>query len=74
MNDFFDSLKGIKDELIKEQKDNKPPKKPNLNRDEFKDIFTEPGEIEMLDAKERRLKDEFMEFIKYSDIKKIERD
>lgn len=78
MNDFFDSLKGIKDELVKKQKDNKQlaPKKPKPkpNRDEFKDIFTEPDEIEMPDIKEHRLKDEFMEFIKHSDIKKIERD
>ncbi|EAJ0344483.1 hypothetical protein YZ08_00780 [Campylobacter fetus] len=78
MNDFFDSLKNIKNELVKEQKSQeiKVPKKPKLNpnRDEFKDIFAEPNEIEMPDAKEHRLKDEFLEFIKHSDVKKLERD
>ncbi|AII14800.1 hypothetical protein CIG1485E_0962 [Campylobacter iguaniorum] len=76
MNDFFDSLKDIKSDLVKEQKQKKQvaPKKPkpNPNRDEFKDIFKEPNEIEMPDAKEHRLKDEFLDFIKFADVKKID--
>ena len=69
--DFLDSLKEIKGQMVKEQKAQasvaKP--KPNPNRDEFKDIFSEP---EVIADKEARLRDEFMEFIKYSDIKKLD--
>ena len=61
----------IKGQMVKEQKAqtlvSKP--KPNPNRDEFKDIFSEP---EVIADKEARLRDEFMEFIKYSDIKKLD--
>ena len=47
------------------------PTKSNPNRDEFKDIFTSDDEETPAD-KEARLRDEFMEFIKYSDIKKLD--
>ena len=66
--DFLDSLKEIKGNMLKEQQPPKP--KPNPNRDEFKDIFTNDEETPA--DKEARLRDEFMEFIKYSDIKKLE--
>lgn len=69
--DFLDSLKEIKGQMVKEQKAQTPVSKlkPNPNRDEFKDIFSEP---EVIADKEARLRDEFMEFIKYSDIKKLD--
>ncbi|MDY5519201.1 hypothetical protein [Campylobacter lanienae] len=67
--DFLDSLKEIKGNMLKEQQPPKP--KPNPNRDEFKDIFTSDDEETPAD-KEARLRDEFMEFIKYSDIKKLD--
>lgn len=69
--DFLDSLKEIKGQMVKEQKAQTPVSKPksNPNRDEFKDIFSEP---EVIVDKEARLRDEFMEFIKYSDIKKLD--
>lgn len=69
--DFLDSLKEIKGQMVKEQKAQTPVSKPksNPNRDEFKDIFFEP---EVIADKEARLRDEFMEFIKYSDIKKLD--
>lgn len=75
--DFLDSLKEIKGQMVKEQKAQAPrPKpKPNPNRDEFKDIFIEPKDLENFENpqdKEARLRDEFMEFIKYSDIKKLD--
>lgn len=62
--DFLDSLKEIKGNMLKEQQPPKP------NRDEFKDIFTSDDEAPA--DKEARLRDEFMEFIKYSDIKKLD--
>lgn len=73
MNDFFDSLKDIKSQMVKEQKTTqnvaKPKKatKQNPNRDEFKDIFKD----ESLLDKETRLKDEFSEFIKHANVRKI---
>ncbi|WP_086297141.1 hypothetical protein [Campylobacter devanensis] len=67
--DFLDSLKEIKGQMVKEQKAQTPVSKPNPNRDEFKDIFSES---EVIADKEARLRDEFMEFIKYSDIKKLD--
>ena len=66
--DFLDSLKEIKGNLLKEQQTPKPESNPN--RDEFKDIFTNDEETPA--DKEARLRDEFMEFIKYSDIKKLD--
>lgn len=67
--DFLDSLKEIKGQMVKEQKVQAPVSKPKPNRDEFKDIFIESQEPA---DKEARLRDEFMEFIKYSDIKKLD--
>lgn len=75
--DFLDSLKDIKKDMIKEQKAiNSPkqkPKKTNPNRDEFKDIFKEDLDFanENISEREKRLKDEFAEFVKFADIKKI---
>ncbi|WP_096027834.1 hypothetical protein [Campylobacter lanienae] len=66
--DFLDSLKEIKGNMLKEQQSPKP--KPKPNRGEFKDIFTSDDEAPA--DKEARLRDEFMEFIKYSDIKKLD--
>ncbi|MCR8696941.1 MULTISPECIES: hypothetical protein [Campylobacter] len=63
--DFLDSLKEIKGNMLKEQK--ATPKQSNPNKDEIKDIFDEDPV-----HKEARLRDEFMEFIKYSDIKKLD--
>ena len=65
--------------MLKEQKAvamSKPkPKKPNPNRDEFKDIFKDDLEadfsVESVDERENRLKDEFEQFIKHAGIKKI---
>ncbi|WP_096019552.1 hypothetical protein [Campylobacter lanienae] len=68
--DFLDSLKEIKGNMLKEQQSPKPKPKPKPNRDEFKDIFTSDEETPA--DKEARLRDEFMEFIKYSDIKKLD--
>lgn len=68
--DFLDSLEEIKGNMLKEQQPPKPKPKPNPNRDEFKDIFTSDDEAPA--DKEARLRDEFMEFIKYSDIKKLD--
>ncbi len=68
--DFLDSLKEIKGNMLKEQQPPKPNPKPNPNRDEFKDIFT--SDEETPEGKEARLRDEFMEFIKYLDIKKLD--
>ncbi|MBE2986023.1 hypothetical protein CCAL13119_00980 [Campylobacter sp. RM13119] len=60
MNDFFDSLKDIKKELVKEQGVSlKPQKDPqNAKQDAIK-------------HKQDRLKDEFLSYIKNSDIRKI---
>ena len=69
MNDFFDSLKDIKSQMIKDQKATSKPKKvaSNPNKDEFKEIFKD----ESLQDKETRLKDEFSEFVKHANVKKI---
>lgn len=71
MNDFFESLQEIKKELKKEQKQKELPKKPkpNPNRDEFREIFKD--EEENLGDKEARLQDEFLNFIKHCDVRKI---
>lgn len=72
MNDFFDSLKEIKKEL---QKDVKPArkiiKKPNPNRDEFKDIFKNEENEKRSKDKLENLKDEFLKYAGYNNIKKI---
>lgn len=84
MNDFFDSLKDIKSQMVKEQKAAAPaPKKAkrNPNRDEFRDIFKDEDSNlssesyvelgESADAKEARLKDEFSAFIAHAGVRKI---
>ena len=56
--------------MVKEQKAvSKPQKsaKPNPNRDEFKDIFKD----ESIDDRQTRLQDEFSEFVKHANVKKI---
>lgn len=58
MNDFFTDLKDIKSEMMKNSK---------LN-DKKKALDKKP---ELVIDKEKSLKDEFLEFIKYSDVKKI---
>ncbi|MBP3208181.1 MAG: hypothetical protein J6M21_08010 [Campylobacter sp.] len=75
--DFLDSLKDIKKDMLKEQKASvaPKPKKPNPNRDEFKDIFKDDLEADFssedIQTRENRLKDEFEEFIKHAGVKKI---
>lgn len=75
MNDFFESLKDIKKELAKkDQKEIKKAKKSNPNPNEFKEIF-EDEEFDLakesIGARQKRLKDEFQEYVKHCDIKKI---
>ena len=55
--------------MIKDQKATTKPKKvaSNPNKDEFKEIFKD----ESLQDKETRLKDEFSEFVKHANVKKI---
>ncbi|MDL0089738.1 hypothetical protein [Campylobacter gastrosuis] len=57
MNDFFESLKEIKKEMTKVQK--APEKKP-ISKDEA------------IALKEKKLRDEFLAYIKNSDIKKLD--
>ncbi|MDO5046178.1 hypothetical protein [Campylobacter sp.] len=61
MNDFFESLKDIKKEMIKEQgvAPKKEVKKQAISKEEA------------IAHKEQMLRDEFMKYIKDSDIKKI---
>lgn len=70
MNDFFDSLKEIKKELTKETKQIVKKSKPNPNRDEFKDIFKDEQDIQNLNKFEN-LKDDFLKYVGYNNIKKI---
>ncbi|QCD45202.1 hypothetical protein [Campylobacter mucosalis] len=64
MNDFFDSLKEIKKELVKEQgADTKKIQKAE-KRQEF-------SKEEAIAHKEDKLRDEFLAYIKNSDIRKI---
>lgn len=70
MNNFFDNLKDIKKDMIKKEKVNETKdKKPNPNRDEFKDIFKD--EEESLELKKERLQDEFKKYVEFSKVKKI---
>ncbi|GEM_PF-565402 len=59
-------------------------KKRNPNRDEFRDIFVDPSEEELraedaaarehteaLRRKEERLQNEFLEFVKFANVRKI---
>lgn len=57
MNDFFQSLNEIKKEMIKEQK---APEKKVISKDEA------------IALKEKKLRDEFLAYIKNSDIKKLD--
>ncbi|WP_103589814.1 hypothetical protein [Campylobacter concisus] len=61
MNDFFDSLKEIKKELTKEQTNAKKPQKEAI-------YYTKE---EAILHKENKLKNEFAEYIKGQDIRKI---
>lgn len=55
MNDFFDDLKAIKKDMVKE----------NDKKEEF-DLAKES-----VKAREKRLQDDFLEYMRISDIKKI---
>lgn len=61
MNDFFDSLKDIKKEMIKElgAEPKKEVKKHTVSKEEA------------IAHKEQTLRDEFMKYVKNSDIRKI---
>lgn len=61
MNDFFDSLKEIKKELTKEQTNTKKPQKEAISCTKEEAIL----------HKENKLKNEFVEYIKGQDIRKI---
>lgn len=63
--DFLDSLKNIKKEMQTHIKDIKKEKKQN-KQEKFLD-----KEMQEIFLKEEKLQDEFSEFIKNSDIKKI---
>ncbi|MBR8463922.1 hypothetical protein KDD93_04945 [Campylobacter sp. faydin G-24] len=63
MNDFFDSLKEIKKELTKEQ-NTKNTKQKSQNATTF-------SKEDAIAQKQERLKDEFLSYIKDSDIRKI---
>lgn len=73
--DFFDSLKSIKKEMQTHSKEQKNLK--NSNKNFNKEIKTQPPEMnldkEMQEVflKQEKLQDEFLEFIKNADIKKI---
>ena len=61
MNDFFDSLKEIKKELTKEQGEIKKTQKEAVSH----------TKEEAISHKENKLKNEFAEYIKGQDIRKI---
>ncbi|WP_103588242.1 hypothetical protein [Campylobacter concisus] len=61
MNDFFDSLKEIKKELTKEQGEVKKTQKEAVSH----------TKEEAISYKENKLKNEFAEYIKGQDIRKI---
>ena len=61
MNDFFDSLKEIKKELTKEQGEIKKTQKEAVSHTNEEAIL----------YKENKLKNEFAEYIKGQDIRKI---
>ncbi|QCD52685.1 hypothetical protein [Campylobacter sp. RM16192] len=61
MNDFFDSLRDIKKEMIKEQ--TVAPKKESKKQAVSKE--------EAIAHKEEMLREEFLKYVKDSDIKKI---
>ena len=61
MNDFFDSLKEIKKELTREQGVAKKPQKEAASHTKEEAIL----------HKEQKLRDEFLAYTKYSNIRKI---
>lgn len=63
MNDFFDSLKEIKKELVKEQGGEKKPAKTAT-----KEILSKE---EIIAQKEQQLALEFLNYIKHSDVRKF---
>ncbi|NLY03553.1 MAG: hypothetical protein GXZ15_01730 [Campylobacter sp.] len=73
MNDFFDDLKEIKKDMLKSSK--KVESKSCLdenskdNDSSFKEVFDLSKES--VEAREKRLKDEFLEYTKDADIKRI---
>ena len=71
--DFFDSLKSIKKEMQTHSKEQKSPK--NSNKKDMKhfneEIKTQPPEMNLDKEMQEKLQDEFLEFIKNADIKKI---
>ncbi|EAI3821263.1 hypothetical protein YN80_00645 [Campylobacter coli] len=77
--DFFDSLKSIKKEMQTHSKEQKSPKNSNKkDMNHFnKEAKIQPQETildkEMQEVflKQEKLQDEFLEFIKNADIKKI---
>ena len=86
--DFLDSLKEIKKDMLKDKAASSAPKKPNPNRDEFKDIFKDDdlslqsesgleGDAEEFDAAKEsiavREKRLKDEFLKYVDAANIKK-
>ncbi|EAI1055577.1 hypothetical protein GFU71_05435 [Campylobacter coli] len=76
--DFFDSLKSIKKEMQTHSKEQKSSKNSNKDMNHFnKETKIQPQETildkEMQEVflKQEKLQDEFLEFIKNADIKKI---
>ena len=73
MNDFFDDLKEIKKDMLKSSK--KVESKSCLdenskdNDSSFKEVFDLSKES--VEAREKRLTDEFLEYTKDADIKRI---
>ncbi|MCR4941872.1 MAG: hypothetical protein K5978_03670 [Campylobacter sp.] len=65
MNDFFESLKDIKKEMIKEQGNNVPEKKQTVK------AKTALSKDEIIANKKAQLQDEFLNYTKYADIRKI---
>ncbi len=61
--DFLDSLKEIKSQMSS----NSVATSPNKNEPKNDDFSSETAE-----QKESRLKDEFMEFVKFADVKKLD--
>lgn len=67
MNDFFDSLKDIKKEMVK----NHTIKTQNLQKNDKKQEKTTFSKEDVVAYKEQKLQDEFLAYIKNSDIRKI---
>lgn len=64
MNDFFDSLKDIKKEMLKDQ--------TSAAKKEVKKQVSKPiSKEEAIAHKERELREEFLKYVKNSDIRKL---